>query len=415
MSSQHLKILMVVAALAAVAIVVPNTNSFVILLVTRALAFSILVMSLDILLGYTGLASLGQAAYLGVGAYATAILATKYHIGLGWDFWLVVLFGILLGAALAAVFGLLAIRASGVYFLMITLALGQCVWGLAYRWNSLTGGDNGINLRERPKFGDRSRQRGDVLLSGVRRSSRVSLLLMYTLVRSPFGRSLAGIRERELRMKILGYNTWLHKYIAFIIAGAFGGLSGVLWAHTAGIVSPVNVVLPTSVDALLMAVLGGSGTLVGGVIGAFIVFGLREYLSTLVPWWQYVLGVVYVLTILYLPTGLMGIPERLRQRRAKSGDREDDEEIGTRDLLSNRRPRQQGSETMTSTLLRRFGPLLLGGAVALGLTATGEVRGTAHRLSGADHRHLRPGRQGHGRRLQDVPRREEEQASAAPT
>ena len=104
-------------------------------------------MSVDILLGYTGLASLGQAAYLGVGAYLTAILATKYQFGLGCDFWLVVVLGILLGAALAAVFGLLAIRATGVYFLMITLALGQCVWGLAYRWNSLTGGDNGINLR----------------------------------------------------------------------------------------------------------------------------------------------------------------------------------------------------------------------------------------------------------------------------
>ena len=146
--------------------------------------------------------------------------------------------------------------------------------------------------------------------------------MLYILVRSPFGRSLAGIRESELRMQILGYNTWLHKYIAFIIAGAFGGLSGVLWAHTAGIVSPVNVELPTSVDALLMAVLGGSGTLVGGVIGTFIVFGLREFLSTLVPWWQYVLGVVYVATILYLPTGLMGVPERLRQRRSKSDNRE---------------------------------------------------------------------------------------------
>jgi ABC-type branched-subunit amino acid transport system permease subunit len=99
-------------------------------------------------------------------------------------------------------------------------------------------------------------------------------------------------------------------------------LSGVLWAHTAGIVSPVNVELPTSVDALLMAVLGGSGTLVGGVIGTFIVFGLREFLSTLVPWWQYVLGIVYVATILYLPTGLMGIPERLRQRQAKSNGRD---------------------------------------------------------------------------------------------
>jgi branched-chain amino acid transport system permease protein len=322
MRSHTWKILLVVAALAAVVIIVPNTGSFIILLVTRALAFSILVMSLDILLGYTGLASLGQAAYLGVGAYATAILATKYHFGLGWDFWLVVLIGTLLGAALAAIFGLLAIRASGVYFLMITLALGQCVWGLAYRWNSLTGGDNGINVRERPKFGGIDLASEQTFFFLVFAVFCVALLLMYTLVRSPFGRSLAGIRERELRMKILGYNTWLHKYIAFIIAGAFGGLSGVLWAHTAGIVSPVNVELPTSVDALLMAVLGGSGTLVGGVIGTFIVFGLREFLSTLVPWWQYVLGIVYVATILYLPTGLMGIPERIRQRQARANNRD---------------------------------------------------------------------------------------------
>src|SRR6266436_4576016 len=137
MSSRRINVLLVVVALAAVAIIVPSTNSFVILLATRALAFAILVMSLDILLGYTGLASLGQAAYLGVGAYLTAILATKYQFGLGYDFWLVVALGILFAAALAAVFGLLAIRATGVYFLMITLALGQCAWGLAYRWNSL--------------------------------------------------------------------------------------------------------------------------------------------------------------------------------------------------------------------------------------------------------------------------------------
>jgi branched-chain amino acid transport system permease protein len=317
MRSQTVKILVVCIALAATVLIVPNTNSFVILVATRALVFSILVMSVDILLGYTGLASLGQAAYLAVGAYVTAILATRYHFGLGYDFWIVVVLGIIVAAALAAVFGLLAIRASGVYFLMITLALGQCVWGLAYRWNSLTGGDNGINLRERPKFGiDLANE--VTFFYVVFGFFAASLLLMYTLVRSPFGRSLAGIRERELRMKILGYNTWLHKYIAFIIAGGFGGLSGVLWAHTAGIVSPVNVELPTSVDALLMAVLGGSGTLVGGVIGAGIVFGLREYLSTHVVWWQYVLGGVYVLTILYLPTGLMGIPERIRQRRARA-------------------------------------------------------------------------------------------------
>jgi branched-chain amino acid transport system permease protein len=322
MTSQQIKIMSVVLALAAVVVLVPNTNSFVILLATRMFAFSILVMSVDILLGYAGLPSLGQAAYLGVGAYITAILATRYQFGLGYDFWLVVVFGSLGGAALAAIFGLFAIRATGVYFLMITLALGQCVWGLAYRWNSLTGGDNGINLRQRPKFGiDLANEVTFFYL--VFAFFVVSLLLMYTLVRSPFGLSLAGIRERELRMRILGYNTWLHKYIAFIIAGAFGGLAGVLWAHTAGIVSPENVVLTTSVDALLMAVLGGAGTLIGGVIGAVIVFGLREYLSTLVPWWQYVLGGVYVLTILYLPTGLTGIPKRIRQRRTLKATIED--------------------------------------------------------------------------------------------
>lgn len=320
MAISRVKILSVVAALAVLTVIVPNSNSFLILLATRALAFSILVMSLDILLGYTGLASLGQAAYLSIGAYATAILATRYQFGLGWDFWLVVLLGMLLGAGLAAVFGLLAIRATGVYFLMITLALGQCVWGLAYRWNFLTGGDNGINLRQRPRFAIDLADEVTFfyLVLGV---FVVCLLIMFTLVRSPFGRSLVGIRERELRMKILGYNTWLHKYVAFIIAGAFGGLAGVLWAHTAGIVSPVNAELPTSVDALLMAVLGGSGTLIGGVIGTFIVFFLREWLSTLVPWWQYVLGGVYVLTILFLPTGLIGIPERLRERRSALGDR----------------------------------------------------------------------------------------------
>ncbi len=312
---QTTKILIVAAVLLALAVIIPFSNSFVVLLATRALVFAILAMSVDILLGFSGLASLGQAAYFGVGAYLTAILATRYHFGLGWDFWLVVLLGMLIGAATAAFFGLFAIRATGVYFLMITLALGQCVWGLAYRWNSLTGGDNGINVSGRPSFGlDLSNERTFFLF--VFAFFAGTLFLLYVLVRSPFGRSLEGIRERELRMQILGYNTWLHKYIAFVIAGAVGGLSGVLWTYTNGLVSPETVVLTTSVDALLMVVLGGAGTLIGGAIGSAIVFGLREYLSTLVPWWQYVLGGIYVLTILYLPMGLMGIPARIRQWRA---------------------------------------------------------------------------------------------------
>ena len=329
MVSQKIKILMVIVALVVAAYIVPQSGSFVVLLATRALAFAILAMSLDILLGFTGLASLGQAAYFGVGAYLTAVLATKFQFGMGWDFWLVVVLGILLGAALASFFGLFAIRAGGVYFLMITLALGQCVWGLAYRWNSLTGGDNGINMTGRPSFGlDLTNEVTFFYL--VFGFFTVSMIMMYVLVRSPFGRSLAGIRERELRMQILGYNTWLHKYIAFIIAGGFGGLAGVLWAHTNGHVSPENVVLTTSVDALLMVVLGGAGTLVGAVIGAVIVFGLREYLSTLVPWWQYVLGAVYVLTILYLPSGLMGIPARIRQRLTSQGSDESSKKLASK-------------------------------------------------------------------------------------
>jgi branched-chain amino acid transport system permease protein len=294
----------------------------VILLITRALVLGILAMSLDILLGFTGLPSLGQAAYLGVGAYLTAILATKYGFGLGWGFWLVVVLGILIGAVTAAFFGLFAIRAGGVYFLMITLALGQCVWGLAYRWNSLTGGDNGLNLPGRPELGIIQLSNDLTYFYVVFGFFAATLGILYVLVKSPFGRSLEGIRERELRMRILGYNTWLHKYIAFIIAGGFGGLAGVLWAHANGHVSPEDVVLTTSVDALLMVVLGGSGTLIGGAIGAGVVVFVREYLSTLVPWWQYVLGGLYVLAILYLPGGLMSIPARIRQSRTSAGSAE---------------------------------------------------------------------------------------------
>lgn len=309
------KIIAVIVALVVLGAVAPFVNSYILILITQALVLGIIAMSVDLLLGYTGLPSLGQAAYLGVGAYLTAILASTYGFGLEWGFWLVVVLGILAGGATAAVFGLFAVRASGVYFLMITLALGMCMWGLAYRWNSLTGGDNGMNMPGRPSFGiDLADDLNYFYL--VLGFFAASLAALRLLVRSPFGRSLVGIRERELRMRILGYNTWLHKYIAFVIAGAFGGLAGVLWAHLTGIVSPGDVILTTSVDVLLMVVLGGPGTLVGGAIGAGVVVFLREYLATIVPWWQYVLGAVYVLTILYLPGGLMGIPERLRKRRS---------------------------------------------------------------------------------------------------
>ncbi len=331
--SNRRNVLAVVGILVGLAVIAPYTGSYVLLLITQALIFGILAMSVDLLLGYTGLPSLGQAAYLGVGAYLTAILATRYQFGLEWDFWLVISMGVACGALTAALFGLFAIRATGVYFLMITLALGMCVWGLAYRWNALTGGDNGINVPVRPAFGiDLA---NDVTFFFVVLGFFVAtLVVLYVLVHSPFGHSLVGIRESEQRMRILGYNTWLHKYLAFIIAGGFGGLAGVLWTHLNGIVSPEDVILTTSVDALLMVVLGGAGTLVGGAIGAAVVVFLREYLSIHVAWWQYVLGCVYVLTILFLPDGLMGIPARLRQRRIRAGQRREMAEVASASIES---------------------------------------------------------------------------------
>jgi branched-chain amino acid transport system permease protein len=306
----------VIFGLAVLGVAAPYSGSFVLLLITKALVFSILVMSTDLLLGYTGLPPLGQSAFLTIGAYLAAILAKRYGIGLGCDALAVLALGALAGGALAAVFGLVAIRAGGVYFMMITLALGMIVWGVAHRWNSMTSGDNGINLPQRPVCGaDFS---NPVAYFYLALAMFVVVLCAYAvLVRSPFGRSLLGIRESELRMRILGYNTWLHKYVIFIISGAGGGLAGVLWVYFNRIVSPEDAVMRTSVDALLMVILGGPGTLVGSAIGAAAVIFLREYVSTLVTWWLYILGAVYILTIYYLPEGLMGIPAMVRNARAR--------------------------------------------------------------------------------------------------
>jgi branched-chain amino acid transport system permease protein len=313
--SRLAKVSMVLVLVAAVAVVTPHATPFLLMLVTRILILAILAMSLDLLLGFAGIASLGHAAFLGLGAYMTAILAVRYNFGVGWDFWLVVLFGILLGAVTAAVFAIFALRARGVYFLMITLALSQCVWGLAYRWDSLTGGDNGINLPGRPSFGAINLGNDTNFFYLVLAFFALSLLVLYVFVESPFGRSLVGIREHETRMRVLGYNVWLHKYVVFVVSGAFAGLAGVLWAHVSSEVSPEDLTLTTSIDALLMVVLGGPGTLLGGVLGAVIVLFLREYLSTLVPWWPYVLGSMYIAVISYLPDGLLGT---LRQQWRRS-------------------------------------------------------------------------------------------------
>ncbi|HEU5394290.1 MAG TPA: branched-chain amino acid ABC transporter permease, partial [Candidatus Methylomirabilis sp.] len=243
-------------------------SSYLVILLSQSLISGILAMSLNLLLGYAGLPSLGHAAYLGVAAYAAAILATRYEVG----FWPALGVGVLLACVAAAAFGLIAIRARGVYFLMITLALAMVVWGLAYRWVSVTAGDNGIPGIQRPLLGLPWSLRDPVpwfyfcLVFFLAATG-----IMALLVRSPFGRSLVGIRESESRMRVLGYNVWLHLYLAFVLAGTLGGVAGVLWAYYNGFVSPVDVELVTSVEVLLMVALGGPGTLLGPALGALII------------------------------------------------------------------------------------------------------------------------------------------------
>lgn len=281
----------------------PLLSSYLLTLLTQALIYGILAMSLDLLLGYTGLPSLGHAAYLGLGAYSVGVLTTRH----GANFWVTLVVGILLAMAVAALFGLVALRATGVYFLMITLALGMVVWGLAQRWVSMTQGDNGISRVPRPDLGlPWSFAKPIPFYYFALAGFLVALWLLWVVVRSPFGQSLIGIRESESRMRALGYNVWLHKYIGFVIAGTVGGFSGVLWAYYNGFVSPADLELATSVEALLMVALGGRATLVGPAVGAGVIAFLRNVVSVYTERWLLILGAVYVGTIVYAPEGIAG-------------------------------------------------------------------------------------------------------------
>jgi branched-chain amino acid transport system substrate-binding protein len=281
----------------------PLLSSFLLALLTQAVIYAILAMSLDIILGYTGLASLGHAAYLGLGAYSVGILATKY----GASFWVTLPAGILLAAAVAAIFGLVALRAIGVYFLMITLALGMVVWGLAHRWVSLTQGDNGIAGVPRPELGlPWSFNKGIAFYYLAFAAFVLAFVVLRTIVRSPFGQTLVGIRESESRMRTLGYHVWLHKYLGFVIAGGVGGFAGVFWAYYNGFVSPADLELATSVEILLMVALGGRGTLLGPALGATLIVGLKNLVSVYTHRWLLILGAVYIGTIVYAPEGIVG-------------------------------------------------------------------------------------------------------------
>jgi branched-chain amino acid transport system permease protein len=284
-------------------LIAPVLPSYPLTLLIQALISAIFAMSLDLLLGYTGLPSLGHAAYFGVAAYAVAILAVEAEAGF------VTCLLAALGAAgvTAALFGVLAIRASGTYFLMITLALGMVIWGLAFRWVSMTKGDNGIAGIPRPEVGLPWNLNAPLPFFYFALATAVlAWIALGTLARSPFGLTLKGIRESETRMRALGYNVWLHKYLAFVISGLFAGYSGVVWAYYNGFVSPVDVQLVTSVETLLMVALGGPGTLAGPALGAAVIVFLKNFVSVYTKRWLLILGAVYIGVILFAPRGVLG-------------------------------------------------------------------------------------------------------------
>lgn len=298
------KIAGIAAAAVFLLILPPMYSSYWVTLLTQMLIFAILAMSLDVLLGYTGLSSFGHAGFFGAAGYVVAILSTRYKMG----FLVCFLSGISLSVIISLLFGLLVAHASGVYFLIITLALGMVLWGLAFRWVSMTGGDNGISGILRPDIGLPIVLKDPLTFYYVIVVVfLIAFFLLTVLVRSPFGHSLKGIRDSESRMRVLGYNTWLHKYLAYVTAAAFAGYAGVFWAYFNGFISPFDMDLNASIEIILMVILGGPGTLIGPAIGAGIIVFLKNFISAYTQRWLLIVGTIYILTILYAPQGLVNL------------------------------------------------------------------------------------------------------------
>jgi branched-chain amino acid transport system permease protein len=277
---------------------------------TQILIFSVLAMSIDILAGFAGRTPLGHGAIFGVSTY----VVIYWTANLGGSLWVGMLLGILAATVVACVFALLAIRTSGVYFLLLTLALGMIVWGVCLRWTSVTGGENGLRGYGRPGF----------LADHVHFYYAVLVVVapvtfaIWRFVHSPFGLTLRGIRDSESRMRSLGYNVPLHLFLAFVISGFFAGIAGALYAVFNDFVSPSTVQLSQSVAGLLMAITGGIGTLLGAFVGATAIILLENVVSIFTARWQTVLGLTFVLIMIFAPEGVVGRTRMLLAKRRRS-------------------------------------------------------------------------------------------------
>jgi branched-chain amino acid transport system permease protein len=298
----------VILALAAAA---PAMSAYQLDLLTQMLIYAIFAMSLDILLGYAGLPSLGHAAYFGLAAYATAIISLRLSV----PFVLAAPAGITVSVAAAALFNLLALRTSRGYYLMITLALSQLLWSLAVSWTELTGGDNGLPGVERPSA--ITSAAGFFYLTLL--VFVVSTFALSVLVRSPVGYALKGVRENEGRMLALGYDVWKYKYFASLVAALFAAVAGELFLYLNGFVSPSALSVTASAQVLMMVLVGAAGTLFGPILGAVVFVLLQYVVSSYTQRWLFVIGFIYVIIALYAPQGALAfLVERLRRRTRRA-------------------------------------------------------------------------------------------------
>ena len=277
---------------------------------SQIVIFAVFAASINLLLGYGGLPTLGHAAYLGVAAYFSALLQLKLH----YAHWLAAPLAVAGTTAMGCAFGLIALRATGLGFLMLTLALSQVLWGTAYRWVSMTDGDNGLRGLQRPMpFGLDLNQAMPfyyfTLVIGV-----IAIWLMARFVNSSFGATLKGARDQPRRMAALGYDVWLIRWITFVYASFWGAVAGLLFVYYHKYIHPVSLSLANSAEGLLAVIAGGSGTLAGPIVGAAIVLLLKNWASAYIERWNMLLGFVFVFIVVFMPEGVVPGVQRLWKR-----------------------------------------------------------------------------------------------------
>jgi branched-chain amino acid transport system permease protein len=293
-------------------------SEFYVELVAKVLVLAIFAMSLDLLVGFTGLVSFGHAAWFGVAAYAVALVAPQYEAA---NLWLVLPAAILASAAAAFVVGLFVLRTKGIYFIMVTLAFAQMGFYL-FHDTALGGGSDGIYLNFKPEpriagWLPFDLNQGHQLYYFILVLMVAVYLFLRRVLASPFGRVLVGIKSNEHRMRSMGYATFRYKLAAFTLAGALAGLAGFLYAVMFGFVTPELLSWHQSGNVLLMVILGGMGNLAGAVAGAAAFVAMQEAFSLWTRHWQLVMGGVIVAAVLFMPGGLSAVPGRLRRAFAK--------------------------------------------------------------------------------------------------